>query len=441
MLESHRLKIEELRLMNKSNQEKYLELIPDTEKYEVFVGEHRAIMSELADVREKLCAAYETESEEATIAMATKVDMPNELWTPELREIRDLGQKCELGDYFKAVVEGRPVGGAAAEYNQHVLNRNAIGDFPVEMLMDRSEELKLGADYFKELKEVEHRAVITGTTSNVGASANFLTRLFANSEAAFMNANMIPVGPGDHSFPIVAGTDVASDYDRNAAETPDGAITINTAVARRIQKTYEVPEEDNHRIPGIANHLLGDLRMALMAGLDKYVIGQLRGGLNFTPPANSTVETLSAFLARWGGVVDGVGARNVGDLRVLVNTIPQSSTTDSVFKLLSGLSLPSGGSHFWEMKYLSDPNYLRGSRHIPAAASKVGEVLFAKTGSNVRRLMNPIWRAGRMSTGQALVDRGRLQLSAVTTYTVALFTAVVVGGTDMHIKGSVRVEA
>ena len=442
MLDSQRLKIEELRLLNKSNQEKYLEMREDHKDYEILKGEHRAIVGELAIVRDKLGAAHEKEGIEGSIAMARHVDMPAEMWTPELKEFRELGKKVSLNEYILAAVEGRPVQGAAAEYNQQVFNRNAAGDFPIETLLDRNEELKMGADYYKEIKEVEHRAAITGLDVNMGASVNFLMRLFANSESVYMNARMIPVSSGDHSFPIVSGSTVAADYAEGASETAGGEVSVVTAIPRRIQYSYELSGESEARVPGVAQYLISDLRAALMAGLDKYVLGKLAAGLTITPAVSTTVETLPNFLSRWGAVVDGKGARNVGDVKALVNTRPTSGASDGVFDRLSGLSLSGGGSHFWELPRLTDPNYLRGSDHIPAVGNDWeskgfgtgdGAVLFAKTGADVRRLMVPIWRRGSL-----MRDTGRRQLQGEATYTAAMYAAAVVGGTDMHRLGSVH---
>ena len=258
-----------------------------------------------------------------------------------------------------------------------------------------------------------------------------MSRLFANSEGAFCGASFPSVGVGDHSYPIFSDVTTAGDFARDGAEsTPGGSITINTATNRRLQGTMDLASEDENRIPNITGSLTSHLRAKVTEVLDEYAIAQLRDGLAITPNASTTIETLSAFLSRWGAVVDGKAARNVGEIRALIG-----SGTTSVFSLLSGLSLGSGGSHFWEMPRLTDPNYLRGSAHIPAVASQNQEVIFTKIGAgiNLRRLIVPIWRRG-----QLLRDTGGGQLAGRIRYTVAMFAAVELTATDQHRRGSVH---
>ena len=432
MLESSRLQIDRIKVTEELNS---IEVRSDDPEHEQRSAERRVLEARLNALNQKLITAFEKEDQDAQVALAVRVDMPGDAWTPELREFRDLGQKVSLADYMNAAIDGKPVHGAAGEYNQQVFGRNATGDFPIEMLLDREEVLKMDATGHLEIVEAEKRTTITGTGINPGASASFVQRLFGSGEGGFMNASYPAVGPGDHSYPIVSGSTIASDFARGGSETAAGGITINTATNRRIQHSYEIAGEDENRIPSIANSLTGDLRMSLMAGLDNYVVDQLVGQLTITPGKNAVVESLALFMSRIGAVVDGKGARNIGDVRALLGTRGSGVTP---FSLLAGISLASGGSHFAELWNLSNPAFVRGSAHLVEVGGAGfdtgdGPVLFAKTGSNVRRLIVPVWRRGTL-----LRDTGRLQLDGVVTYTAAMFAAVELAATDMHRLGSIH---
>ena len=294
------------------------------------------------------------------VAMAKRVEGGEDRMTDELKELRELAKKVGINDYMMAARDGRPVTGAAAEYNTHVFGHNAAGDMPVEILGEREQILKFEARDWQDIKETEHRAAITGTNVNPGVSVNYISQLFATSEAAFCGASFPAVGVGDHSYPIFSKSTTAGDFGRDASEPESaGSVTINTATNRRLQSSMVLTSEDENRIPNIAGGLTSHLRAGLQETLDKYVIDQLRAGIPDVA-ATGTTETLSAFAARVGALVDGKGARNVGEVRGLLNTVRHNATTPSLFSLLSGLSLASGGSHFWELPRLSDPELLQG---------------------------------------------------------------------------------
>ena len=180
------------------------------------MGERKALLDQKTELLEKRDGlrtqrqtAWDKEMEEGAIALAKTPEIPSERWTPELKALRELvqtggegGQPIGIMDYFKAAEEGRPANGAAGEYNTHVFGSNRAGDFPIEMLHDRDALLVFKPGDWDDIKESEHRASITGTGVNPGASVNYISQLFATSEAAFCGASFPAVGVGDHSYPI-----------------------------------------------------------------------------------------------------------------------------------------------------------------------------------------------------------------------------------------------
>ena len=406
------------------------------------MGERKALLdqkTELLDKRDGLRdqrqTAWAKEEELGAIAIAAKVEIPSERWTPELKELREVAQKISIMDYFRAAEEGRPANGAAGEYNTHIFGSNRAGDFPIEMLHDRDALIKFNPGDWDDIKESENRAAITGTNHNPGASVNYVSQLFATTEAAFCGASFPAVGVGDHSFPIFSKPTTAGHFARDAEEgDPGGSLTINTAVNQRIQGSMELNAEDENRIPNIAGGLVANLRASLMEQLDSYAIAQLLAGLAAVAINSGTTVTLPAFLASIGAMVDGYAARNVGDVRGLLNAVPETpgTTTVTLFSRLSGLTLSGGGSHFSELPRLSDPNYFRGSAHLPnVTAGDTAFAIMTKTalGLSLGRFQVPIWRRGSM-----LRDTGVGQRRGRVLYTVATFAAVEVTATDQHMQ-------
>ena len=236
----------------------------DDESFATRMGERKALLDQKTELLEKRDGlrvsrqtAWDKEMEIGAINVAAKVDIPSERWTPETKALRELvqtggegHQPISIMDYFKAAEEGRPANGAAGEYNAHVFGSNRAGDFPIEFLHERDALLVFKPGDWDDIKESEHRAAITGTGVNPGASVNYISQLFANSEAAFCGASFPSVGVGDHSFPIFSKPTEIGDFARDAEEgDPGGSLTINTATNRRIQGSMELNAEDEKPHP------------------------------------------------------------------------------------------------------------------------------------------------------------------------------------------------
>ena len=437
------LEAETTRLKIKANDERFVNADPEKTGYEALMGEHRAVNKELGEKQSELLTSYqernvywENEAKDISVALASEVKMPSDMWTPELREFRELAQKVSIIDYFSAAERSRAATGAAGEYNEAVFGANREGDFPIEMLHEREDVLKVGADFWNDVKETEHRTALTGTGVNAGASTSYVSQLFSTTESAFMGASFPAVGVGDHSYPIFSKVTTAGDFARAGSEgTPVGSLTINTATNRRLQATMEITGEDENRIPNIAGMLVSHLRAQIQSELDEYGIDELvsaQGTLTDT----TTDETLAAFLTRIGNVVDGLRARNIAEVRGLLGG-KAGGTRNTVFGHIAGLTLASGGSQFTELPRLSDPNYFRASQHLPGTdAGDDGRVMFAGTSPtvNLRRFIVPIWRRGEI-----LRDTGVGQLGGIRRYTIAMFAAVEITATDQHVYGTVHV--
>ena len=144
MLDSTRLNNERIALQNEINA--LPELRSDDPDEKTKLGERNAKLTRLASLGEQVITATEKEDGEAQAAMAR--DANSDGWTPEMREFHQLGQRTSMAEYIRAGIALRQLtpGTPEHEYNKHVFGDTFnVGDYPVEMLLDRSEYFNLDA--------------------------------------------------------------------------------------------------------------------------------------------------------------------------------------------------------------------------------------------------------------------------------------------------------
>ena len=381
----------------------------DADAAEFGTANGRRSVEQMNGVNERLIAALQKEDTEAQAAVATNADTSG--WTHELREFRKLGQRVTIRDYVAAATEERHVDGAAKEYNEHVFGTYAQGDYPLEMLLDRDEYFDMDSRTWGTLVTDEKRAEITGTSAT-GGNLSFADRLLANSEAAYIGASFPTVGPGRHSYPIVSGTTVAGVIARGTAETPAGGLSIQSADPERIQHSYEYAAADELQMPGIANALASDLRASLMSGLDNKVVDDAYTATAAAVSATAiTRQTMAKIFGAFGHAVNGIGARDVREVRLMV--------AQNVYADAAALSIANVGHFFTLMPH----DRYRASAHLENLYG-----LAYRTGSNIRRLLVPVWRRGTL-----LRDTGRLQLAGTVTLTGVMYADVILVNVDQHV--------
>ena len=419
MLKSTRLKKEEKAIQDKMNGPRYLEIRSDDPDAETRTAERAALAVELSDKRDEIIDAMDEEQRDVQLALAPGLDATR--FTAEQREYRTLAQRTSFENYVLAALGERHLddGSAEAEYNQHVFGgEQTQGTIPIEMFLDRDEQIALTPQDVEEM-----RTVITGVAGTHGM-LTFIDRIFETSDGVYLGATMPAVGPGRHSYPVVSGSGIASTYSRDSAETPAGGLTVANADPQAIQMSYEIERTDELQMPGIGAAVLRDARMAVQSGFDNLIVDTLLTELVDGDLA-TVVETLSAFLGRFGGAVDGIGAKDVRDVRILVSAI-SASNRPSVYGLVSGLNISNIG-HFMN---LVPHDRVRATRHIaaPDATDKRQAGVAYRTGKpGARRLICPVWRRAEM-----LRDTGRLQLKRQTTLTVVMYADVIVANSDLH---------
>ena len=428
MLDSTRLQKERAEVQNKLNSDRFVEIRSTDADYEARMGEHKTLREQLNGINEKIIEALDKEDTEAQAAMATHVNTDG--WSPELRGFRDIAQRTSIADYVQAVVTERNVQGAAAEYNQHIFDQWHPGDYPLEMLLDRSELFDFDAAMLQSVQTAnlddEKRAEITGVV-NTGGNLSFVDRLLAESETAYLRAQSPAVGPGRHSYPIVSGSTIAAAIARGTAETPSGALSIVNSDPERIQHSYEYAAADELQMPGVANNLASDLRMSLASGLDNKVVDDLISGLTAVDVGAGADLTAAALLAGVHGVVDGRAARYFTEVRLLAGNSGPSTQTTAFARIGALLAASTIDAVFTWMANI------RASGHMPSASGGEDNIIAIKTGASPPRLIVPVWRRGTM-----LRDTGRLQLAGTITLTGVMYADVILVNSDLHTQ--LRVE-
>ena len=230
----------------------------------------------------------------------------------EDRERAELRAKVKLAGYVTAAVEQRAADGAEAEYNAAI--GLAGNRFPLELLAP----------------PVEERATTDANTTTT--PRRWLDRLFAGTAASALGVTMESVPAGEASFPVTTAGASAAQRGRSEAAA-DAAWTIGTTELKPTRNAVRLVfnVEDAARIPGLESALTRDLRMALTEGVDRAIFLGDPGanenvaditGLNTAAITEVEItqankvkgpETLVAFT----GMVDGIHAMGLGDLRVV----------------------------------------------------------------------------------------------------------------------------
>ena len=385
----------------------------NVDAYTAYLREWGTKTAELASIEKQTVVALRLESDQAQAAMAANTNTDG--WTPELREFRDLGQRTSIAGYMQATVSEKRVDGAEAEYNDHVFGTNwQQGDYPLEMLLDRGEHFALSANAIADMQDEEKRTLITGVVSG-SENETYVARLLADGDGTYLGASYPAVGPGRHSYPVVSGSTVAATIARGTAEVPAGGISIVNADPTRIQHSYEIDSSDELQIPGIMPYMQGDLRSSLLSGLDVKVLTDLLAGL--TEVNDNTTLTLAKLFAKFGGAVDGKGARTVNQVRILAS--------NESYTFASALTIANVGTFM----SLVPHDRFRSSANMPDhGTANHGHGIAYRTGAgSLPRLIVPVWRRG-----QLLRDTGRLQLSGAVTITGVMYADAIIVNSDLH---------
>ena len=278
-------------------------------------GELDAIETGTPDLERQIRAAtvaVETEETEQRAA-GTAARQPE--GDAETRERAELRRRVRLSGYVGAAIEQRAADGAELEYNAAV---GIPGNrFPLEMLAP-SLEIRQTTD-----------------TDIVTTPRRWLDRLFAGTAAERVGITMESVPAGVASFPVTTAGASAAQRQRSTDAAADAGWTIGITEMKpkrnAVRLVFSV--EDAARIPGLESALNRDLRMALVEGVDRAIFLGDAGasgndaditGLNTAAITETEITQTNKILGpgtlgAFTGMVDGIHANGLGDLRVVAS--------------------------------------------------------------------------------------------------------------------------
>ena len=202
---------------------------------------------------DKLTAEYRQQETEYRAALVQEDDTgpTRNSEDGEGAELRRLRHDANFGQYIAASAARRGVTGVEAELNA-ALGIGELG-FPLDLL---------GLP--------EHRAAIDGDAeTNQGT---WLDRVFHDSAAARVGVSMPPVAAGIAAYPVTTSGGASQQRGNTEAAT---ARTLGVSVTevkptrRALHFVYSI--EDAARLPGLADAIQRDMRMAMVEDVDKAV--------------------------------------------------------------------------------------------------------------------------------------------------------------------------
>ena len=328
-------------------------------------AESETLQTEYAELETRNRAAIVAENDDTEIVKTEDA---------EIRELRQLTERSNVGDIFSAAVEHRNTSGETAELQQHYgINANQI---PLEMLrIDRG---------------VEQRAAATVPAKIGDASqAQVITPVFASGDGAFLSIERPTVPVGDAAYPVLSTVpSVKGPFtDSTEAAQTDATYVANGLSPERLQASYAYRRSDAARFQGLD----ASLRLALNAGLqeklDQQAIEGTDGLLTGTNLPNNNVNATSTFELYLSGLlyanVDGRYARTPADVRMIVG---QGTFAHAAGTYKGNNSDESGVERLQEKS-----GGLRVSAHVPSVASNKQNAL-VRLGMERGAATQPVWQ-------------------------------------------------
>ena len=370
----------------------------DSDEVRGIVKEIDTSARQLSDVEIEYRAALLQEAEEDE--KAGKSADPD----AEERERRKLVSQARATDIIFEAVEERAATGATAEARSALLGDRARERMlPFEFLLPREEERT-------------NVTPVTDAAASAGTQASVIERVFTRSVAGRLLVSMPAVAIGESSFPVMtAGTTALQRSPDSAVVAQAGAFTGFSLDPIRLSARYLFRVEDTYRLRNFESILRRDLAAVMSDKMDDQVINgdgvapNVNGYLSeLAAPANpGATSTHAAWLALFTGLVDGLNAYTLSDIRAVIGT-ESYVNGESVYRgnqsndtVIQTLQQRSGG--------------ITVSSRIPVAGNDKRQTnIAALTSYPGRNAVAPIWKAMEVIrdpyTGAA---SGQIALTAV----------------------------
>ena len=337
---------------------------------------------------------------------------PLETRSTEDRERRELHQSASVGSLVYALLNGKTVDGAMAEYqSEYGLADNEIS---IRQLIN--------TEHANPERDLETRAV-TPAPANVGQTQQgIIPYVFPMAVAGFLGVDSPVVGVGESVFPVLTSELAVRTPDENAdADETTGSFSADVLSPKRLQAAFFYSREDRARFAGMDSALRENLSLGLADGLDKEIIAGDNGLLGTNGLTARTGDAASAAdFATYRGLVydnetiDGRYAGMASDVRVVMGphgynhaagAYRGNNADDSA---LDSLIRISGG--------------VRVSAHVPDPASNDQDVIIRK---GLRRdMVAPIWENVALIPDEVTKAKaGQIVITAVMLHNLKVLRA------------------
>ena len=381
------------------------------------IEKRRELLGHLDTVETEYRAALTEEAE----AESTQPDANG--ITPEEREFRQLESRAELRHAFHAVMDGKPLSGAAKELQEH---RGLSGhDIPWDLIAPRPVERS----------EQRADAVSAAPADSHLQQHGIIGRVFARSATATLGVAMPQVATGEQNYPVITTSDSASILAKDAAEgdSADAGITAHVLEPKRLQRSYLFRREDQAVLSGLEEALRSDLSMAVSDLVDAQVLAgdgttgaqfpgflatAANGGLvdRGDSPARVTFALAAGEAARG---IDGKFAGSLSECAVVIGD-------DTARDLASKFQNQDSDS---ALAYMARTTMkTMASANIPAVAATFQEGILARVGAGGMNAVCPVWSSMFMIRDE-ISGRKSGQI-AITVGMLASFDILRAGGFD-----------
>ena len=351
MLRSQKLEIKSVEIRGRLSELAGLESLEEDQRTEL-----KEKTAELRQVEEQRVAALEVETLEGE--QAEKRDaQAGDVLDPEERERQEILGKARLGNFLRAVIDGKAVQGAENEL------RSAYG---------LSGDHEIPHELFEPREAKDQRAATdapaTGTQVNEQPVQPFI---YKEGVAEFLGIDMPQVGGGTASHPVLTtGTPAGMKAKGAAADETEAAFTISTSTPKKVTGSFRVRVEDMALFPQLEDSLRRDIPQSLANAVEE----QLFNGDGQAPNINGLLQRLAdpdeamekydpeTYVSTIAGSLDGVHGYTLGDLRTLAGKATYQAMASGYFastavSTASYLDTYTGG--------------VRMSDRIPAVASNL----------------------------------------------------------------------
>ena len=227
-------------------------------------------------------------------------------------EKQALLEKSNVGDFVKALLERKAVAGASAEA------RAAFGctgeyEIPLELFEPTDKQ-----------KAVTPAPATGDRPVNVGPVQPFI---YQRTVAGFLGVDMPVVSGGEQGYPVLTTqTPSAPKAKDAAADSTAAAITVHKSNVKRLTGSYVVRVEDMSQFPQLEQALRTDIPRSIANTFDQQLLTgsgaapQLKSLISLLgdPAASTAVETFATYISTITGLVDGLHAYELKDLKALV---------------------------------------------------------------------------------------------------------------------------